>query len=45
MIMLKQMSGHTRKCKFQNDYIWEKMGVVSIEENMIKVRLQWFRYM
>ena len=30
------MSGHIRNDKIQNDCIWEKVGVVSIEEKMIE---------
>ena len=32
MTMLKWISGHIRKDKFQNDYIWKKVGVAPIEE-------------
>ena len=36
MRMLRQMSGHTRKDKLQNDYIWEKVRVALIEEKITK---------
>ena len=37
--MLRSMSGYTRKDKFRNGYIWNKIGVASIEEKMTKTRL------
>ena len=42
MRMLIWMSGYIRKCKFQNDYIWKKVGVTLIEEKVTKTGLQWF---
>ena len=39
MKMLRQMSGHTRKDKFQNEYIWQKARVSLIEKKMTKTRL------
>ena len=32
MKMLRWMSGQTRKDKIRNGYIWNKVGVASIEE-------------
>ena len=43
--MLRWMSGHIRKDKFQNDCIQEKVGVAPIEEKMTEVGLRWFGYM
>ena len=39
MRMLRWISGHTKKDKFRDDYIWEKVGVAPIEEKMIETRL------
>ena len=39
------MSGHTRKDKFRNNYIQEKVGVASIKEKITEARLRWFRHM
>ena len=38
------MSGHTKKDKFWNNYIRDKVGVAPIEEKIIKIRLQWFKH-
>ena len=45
MRILRWMSRHTKKDKFWNGYIQEKVRVVPIEENMIKIRLRWFGHM
>ena len=34
------MSEHTRKNKFLNDYIWEKVRVAPIKEKMIEITLR-----
>ena len=39
MRMLRWMSGYTRKDKFQNGYIGDKIGVATIEEKMTEARL------
>ena len=44
MRMLRWITKHTRKEKFQNDYILEKVRIAFIEEKMMKARLQWFGY-
>ncbi|KAF3624894.1 putative TIP41-like protein-like isoform X2 [Capsicum annuum] len=42
MRMLRWMCGLTRLDKVRNEIIWEKVGVVSVEEKMREVRLRWF---
>ena len=42
--MLRWMSGHTKKDKFQNGYIQNKVEVTPIEEKITETRLRWFRY-
>ena len=44
MRMLKQMSRHTRKDKFWNDCIKEKVGIAPIEKKMTETKLRWFEY-
>ena len=38
------MSEYTRNDKFWNDYIWEKVGVIPIDEKIGKIRLWQFEY-
>lgn len=44
MRMLCWVSGHTSKDKIMNECIREKVGVASIEENMVELHLRWFRH-
>ena len=38
------MSEHTRKDKFQNDCIKEKVGVAPIKKKMTEMILRWFKH-
>ena len=42
MRMLRWMCGHTRKDRVRNDDIRDRVGVASIEENLVQHRLRWF---
>lgn len=36
------MCGRTRRNRIRNEVIQDKMGVVSVEDNMQEARLRWF---
>ena len=36
------MSGHIKKDKFQNDYIWENVDIVPIKKKRMETKLWWF---
>jgi hypothetical protein len=40
--MLRWICGHTRRDRFQNDDIREKLGVATVEEKFVQHRLRWF---
>ena len=44
MKMLRWMSKYTKKDKFWNDYIREKIATAPIVKKMTKTRLRWFMH-
>ncbi|KAG2588942.1 hypothetical protein PVAP13_5NG305343 [Panicum virgatum] len=42
MRMLRWFCGHTRRDRFQNEVIRDRVGVAPIEEKLIQHRLRWF---
>jgi hypothetical protein len=42
MRMLRWICGRTRKNQIRNDDIRDKLGVASIQENLVQHRLRWF---
>jgi hypothetical protein len=42
MRMLRWMCGHTRRDRFQNDDIRDRVGVAPIKEKLVQHRLRWF---
>ncbi|PHT60418.1 Transmembrane 9 superfamily member 2 [Capsicum baccatum] len=42
MRMLRWMCGFTRADRVRNESIWEKVGVVPVEDKLREVRLRWF---
>jgi hypothetical protein len=45
MCMLRWICGHTRRDRFWNDDICERLGVAPVEEKLVQHRLRWFGYM
>ncbi|PHU26002.1 hypothetical protein BC332_04334 [Capsicum chinense] len=44
MKILHWICGFTRDDRVRNEIIWEKVGVVSVEDKIREVRLRWFDY-
>jgi hypothetical protein len=42
MRMLQWICGHTRRDRFRNDDIRERLGVAPVEEKLVQHRLRWF---
>ncbi|XP_075109131.1 uncharacterized protein LOC142180924 [Nicotiana tabacum] len=40
--MLRWMCGCTKRDRIQSEAIWDRVGVVSVEDKMLESRLRWF---
>jgi hypothetical protein len=43
--MLRWICGHTRRERVRNDDIHERLGVTTVEENLVQHCLRWFGHM